>query len=323
MPIGALIVILVPVSLMVGVVSASPLDVWHAFTAFDSSNTTQLLVRELRVPRTVLAVLVGAGLGTAGVVMQAITRNPLAEPGLLGVNAGATFTVAVGVAVFGLGSVAVSMVFGFFGAALAGAAVYLLGGAGRGAGPVRLVLAGAALSVVLLAATRIMLVNADEQLFDRFRTWVVGSLEGRGTQVLLPTAGAVIAGMLLALSIAKALDASVLGADFSRTLGANPRLLMTVAAGAIIVLCGACAAAAGPIGFVGMTAPFLARTLVGVNHRTLIPATALIAAAVVLAADVAGRVVVPNGEIGVGIMTAMLGAPIFIYVVRQRKIARL
>jgi iron complex transport system permease protein len=275
------------------------------------------------MPRTVLAIIIGVALGAAGVVMQAITRNPLAEPGLLGVNAGVTFTVAVAIAYFGFGTLTASMVFGFLGAGLTGAAVYVLGGVHKGASPVRLVLAGAAVNVVLLASTRIILVNVDTDVFDRFRTWTVGSLEGRGVELLLPTGGAVLVGFLIAFALSGALDASVLGQDLSRALGANPTVVLSFAALSIIVMCGSATAAAGPISFVGLTAPFVGRLLVGLNHRRLIPATALIAAAVVLVADLAGRLIVPSGEIGVGIMVSLIGAPTFIAIVRRRKIAQL
>jgi iron complex transport system permease protein len=316
-------VALFPVSIVVGTVDVSFADAWNAYFAFDPANTNHLLVREVRMPRTVLAIIIGVGLGASGVVMQAITRNPLAEPGLLGVNAGVTFTVAVAIAFFGFGTLTASMVFGFLGAGLTGAVVYILGGVRRGAGPVRLVLAGAAVNVVLLAGTRIILVNVDTTVFDRFRSWTVGSLEGRGLELLLPTGGAVLAGLIIAYALSGALDASVLGKDLSRSLGANPNVVLSFAALAIIVMCGAATAAAGPISFVGLTAPFVGRLIVGLNHRRLIPATALVAAAVMLVADIAGRLIVPSGDIGVGIMVSLIGAPTFIAIVRRRKIAQL
>lgn len=314
---------LLPVSLVVGTVDISLSDAWNAFFHFDPQDTNHLLIREIRMPRTILAVIVGAGLGASGVIMQALTRNPLAEPGLLGINSGTTFTVAVAIAFFGFGTLTASMIFGFLGAALAGAVVYLLGGVRAGGSPVRLVLAGSAINVVLLASTRIIMVNADTQVFDRFRSWTVGSLEGRGVDLLLPTGLSVLAGLIIAMLLAGPLDASALGQDLSRSLGANPNIVLSFSALAIVVMCGACTAAAGPISFVGLTAPFVGRLIVGMNHRRLIPATALIAAAVVLVADIAGRLIVPSGEIGVGIMISIIGAPMFVAIVRRRKIAQL
>lgn len=320
---GIVVAVLLPISVVVGTIDISLQQAIDAYRSFDPSVTEQLLVREIRVPRTIIAVIVGAALGASGVIMQALTRNPLAEPGLLGVNAGATLAVAFGISILNLSSVTASLLCGFAGAALAGVGVYLLGGVHKGAGPVRLVLAGAALSVVMLAATRIIIVNSDTQAFDRFRSWTVGSFEGRGNDLLIPTAIAVGCGFVLALLIATSLDASALGHDLSRSLGAHPGRVLSLSAVAIVLMCGAATAAAGPISFVGLTAPHIARHLVGLDHRRLIPASALIAAAVVLIADVAGRLLVSSGEISVGIMIGFIGAPFFISIVRRRKLAQL
>lgn len=321
--IGVLVVALLPISLVVGTVEISPEEAWQALIRFDPSDTEHLLIHEVRVPRTLLALVAGIGLGTAGVVMQACTRNPLAEPGLLGVNAGVTFTVAAAIAFLGFSSLGASQAFGFLGAAVAGVVVYFLGGVNRGSGVVRLVLAGAAVNVVLLATTRIILVNMDTQLFDRFRTWTVGSLAGRGTDILLPTTVVVLVGVSLAWLLSGSLDLSALGQDLTRSLGASPIVVLSLSALAVVLLCGAVTVAAGPISFVGLTAPFLGRSIVGLNHRRLIPATAVVAAAMVLVSDVLGRVVIPGVEIEVGIMISLLGAPTFIALVRHRRIAQL
>lgn len=320
---GVLVAVLLPLSLVVGTVEISFAEAWEALVRFDPGVTAHLLIREVRVPRTLLALVVGAGLGSAGVVMQALTRNPLAEPGLLGINAGVTFTVAFSIAFLGFSSLGAAQAFGFLGATVTGTVVHLLGGVRQGSGVVRLVLAGAAVNVALLATTRIILVNTDPQLFDRFRTWTVGSLEGRGMDVLVPTAVAVCIGLLLAHALSGSLDASALGQNLSRALGVNPAVLLSLSAAVIVILCGAVTVAAGPISFVGLTAPVVGRFIVGLNHRRLIPATALVAAALVLAADVLGRVVIPNAEIGVGIMICLIGAPTFVVMVRHQRIAQL
>lgn len=317
------LIVLIPIGIGVGTQPISPSTTWNALFAFDPTDTAHLLVRERRLPRTLLGLLVGAALGVSGAIMQALTRNPLAEPGLLGVNAGATAGVAIGVGFLGMTSVTASLAFGFVGAAAAGALVYVLGGVHRGAGPVRLVLAGAALGVVLLAVTRIVIVNGDEQVFDRFRTWMVGSLQGSGNEWLVPATIAIGAGCLLAMLLARALDASALGHDLSRSLGANPVRSVSLAAIAVVILCGTATAIAGPITFIGLTAPHLARQLVGLDHRRLLPCSALIAAIVVVFADVLGRVVAQPGEVGVGIMIAAIGAPVFVAIVRRQKIAQL
>ncbi len=323
-PVGlVLLAALLLVSCCVGT-RTLPLSVtWQAVQAFDPGNSDHLLVRLLRIPRTLIAVVVGCALGAAGAVMQALTRNPLADPGLLGINAGAATAITVAVAAFGITDVTGYLWCGMGGAALAGAGVYLLGGARRGIDPVRLVLAGVALTVVLQALTQVILLNSDEAVYDQFRHWSVGSLQGRGAGVLWPVAVATLLGSVLALSLARSLDAVVLGEDLGHALGANPLRVWRLAMLAVVVLAGAATAAAGPLAFVGLTAPHVARRLVGPAHRALIPASMLIAALLLLAADVLGRVIAWPSEIGVGIMAALIGGPCFVALARQRRIAHL
>ncbi|WP_028463769.1 FecCD family ABC transporter permease [Nesterenkonia alba] len=301
----------------------SPEQVYEAMTSFDPEDTTHLIVHHLRVPRTLLAVLVGCALGVAGAVMQAVTRNPLADPGILGINAGATLSIACLIAWGGVTSVLGYMWAGMLGAGLAAAGVYLLGGARRGTNPVRLVLAGAALSVVLMAATQIVIINSDEAVFDRYRHWMVGSLQGRGWEVLLPVSVLLGAGLLVAWGLSRALDAAALGKDLGVALGLNPVRLLAVASAAVVMLAGGATAAAGPVAFVGLTGPHIARLLVGNAHRLLIPYTMLISAVLVLAADMLGRIVARPGEVSVGIMVALIGGPFFVALVRRRKLVQL
>ena len=310
-------------SAAIGTRMLSLAEVWEALTAFDPTRDTHLLVVHSRLPRAVLAVLVGAALGAAGVIMQALSRNPIAEPGLLGVNAGAAVAVAFAIAVLGLGSPVAYLAFALAGAAIAGCAVMLLGGARRGTDPIRLVLAGAALAVVLGALAQILVVNADDMLFDRYRNWMVGSLQGRGVDVLLPVAGMVVIGLCIAAALTRSLDAAALGPVLANTLGARPARVWTLAGLAVVLLAGAATAAAGPIVFVGLTAPHVARAIVGVRHGVLLPLSAGIAAALVLLADVLGRVVAPPGEVGVGIMVALIGGPFFVLLVRRKRLAML
>lgn len=319
----ALLVALVPVSITVGAQPTSLATAWEAITNFDPSNNLHLVLMHLRVPRTLLAIVVGAALGTAGAIMQALTRNPLAEPGLFGVNAGASAAVAGAIAAFGAQSVLAYMGFGLLGAAVAGAIIYVLGDLGRTDNPVRMVLAGAALTAVLLALTQIILINSEEQVFDQFRHWTVGSLQGRGLEVLIPVSILTLIGILLALCLSRALDAAVLGQDMSRSLGINPALVWSLCAIAVIILAGSATAAAGPMLFIGLTAPHLARAITGPSHVWLIPYTVLVAAVIMLLADIVGRLIAPPGEIGVGIMVAMLGGPFFVAIVRRKRIAKL
>lgn len=315
----AALVLLAATSLVVGAREISPGIAWQAIFAFDPANSDHLLLRHLRIPRTLLAVTTGGALGTAGVLMQALTRNPLADPGLLGVNAGAAVAIAAAIAAFGVTDIAGQMGFGFAGAALAGAAAYLFGGIRQGFDPLRMVLAGTALSAVLLAATQIITINSDNAVFDQFRHWAVGSLQGRGYAVLGPAAAATAAGLALALAMARGLDAVALGATLSATLGARPTLVWLACATAIVLLAGAATAAAGPIAFIGLAAPHLARHAGGPDHRWTLHFSILLSALLVLAADVLGRMIAPPDEISVGILSALIGGPVFVALARQRR----
>lgn len=294
-----------------------------AFWAFDPSNDLHLIVRGLRLPRTLLAMLAGAALGVAGALMQAVTRNPLAEPGLLGINAGAAVAVLIGVAAFGLTRIEHYVWFGFAGAGLAGIAVFVLGRAQEsGTDPVRLVLAGAGLSVVLGALTGLILLNAPAEVFESFRQWGAGSVEGRGFGVLAVLGLALLAGGGIAQVLAPGLNALALGRDLGLSLGARPELSWALACLAILLLAGAATAAAGPIGLIGLVAPHLARLVAGPDYRWIVPFSALFAAALLLLADVLGRLIAPPVEVAAGIVAAILGGPFFIAAVRRFRLAR-
>lgn len=319
----ALLLLATLVSFTVGEKSLRLATSVDAVFSFDASDNDHLLVRYLRVPRTLLGIVIGFALGAAGAIMQALTRNPLADPGILGVNAGAAAAIAAAIAFFGTTDVVHYMWFGLLGAGAAGSAVYLLGGLRRGTNPVRVVLAGAALTVVLLALTQVILINSDEQVFDQFRHWTVGSLQGRGVAVLGPVAALVGAGLLLAAMLTRALDAAVLGSDLSRALGVNPVRVWGLSALSVVTLAGAATAAAGPVGFVGLTAPHLARFLVGADHRWVIPYSMLLSAVLIVLSDALGRVVARPGEVGVGIVAALIGGPFFVYLVRRGRLVQL
>jgi iron complex transport system permease protein len=314
---------LVVLSSIIGTRMLTPADLWNAVLAYDPSNDAHLLLLNRRLPRAALALLVGAALGAAGVVMQSLTRNPIAEPGLLGVNAGAAVAVAVSIALVGVVAPISYFAAALIGAAAAGALVMLLGGVRRGSDPVRLVLAGAALSVVLGALAQIVIVNGDDMVFDRYRAWAVGSLAGRDLDVLPPAALLIGVGLVLALLLCRALDAASLGPETARALGVRPAVVWAAAGLTVVVLAGGATAAAGPIAFVGLTAPHVARLLVGSDHHRMLPTAMALGAALVLIADVLGRIVAPPGEVGVGIMVAILGGPFFVALVRRRRLAPL
>lgn len=287
------------------------------------NNTGQgdaYVIWDLRIPRTVVALCAGAALGVAGALIQALTRNPLADPGILGVNAGAAFFVAIGIAVFGVTSITGYVWFAFVGALVVTVAVYLIGSAGRGgADPVQLVLAGVALGAVLggLVTTMVLL---DPVAFDRMRNWNAGSVAGRSWDVLLPVLPFLIIGLLLAAAAASALNAVALGDDLARSLGTNIIRTRIIVILAVTLLAGGATAIAGPIGFVGLMIPHVARWVVGQDQRWILAYTLMLAPALMVAADILGRVLGPgDGEFPVGIVTAFVGAPVLIVLVRRRK----
>jgi iron complex transport system permease protein len=294
----------------------------RAFVEFDGSND-HLVIRELRLPRTMVGALVGAALGMAGALMQAITRNPLADPGLLGVNAGAALAVVLGIAVFGMGSLTAYVWLAFVGAAITAVAVYSLGSIGRGgATPVRLALAGAALSALLGSFTS-ALVLLDRQTLDQFRFWAVGSLSGRDQAILVQVLPFIAVGLVVGLACARPLNALGLGEDAARALGTSVGWTRAATALAVTLLCGAATAACGPIGFIGLVVPLAARVITGPDQRWLLPYSAVLGPVVLLACDIVGRIIARPSEVQVGIMTAALGGPAFVFLVRRVRMAQL
>lgn len=273
----------------------------------------------MRIPRTVVGLCVGVALGVAGALIQALTRNPLADPGILGVNAGASFFVALGFTVFGVTSVSGYVWFAFAGALVVTVAVYLVGSAGRGAAdPVQLTLAGVALGAVLGGIVTAMIL-LDPQAFDQMRNWNAGSVVGRGWDILLPVLPFLVFGAILAAVAAQSLNAIALGDDLARSLGAHITRTRVIVIIAVTFLAGGATAIAGPIGFVGLMVPHIARWIVGPDQRWILAYTILLAPSLVLAADIVGRVVIRPGEFPVGIVTAFVGAPVLILLVRRKK----
>lgn len=307
-------------ALMVGTRPLAPAQVWAALSAPDAADPAHVVLRELRLPRLAAGLVAGAALGLAGVLMQAVTRNPLAEPGLLGVNAGASFAVVLGAYIFGLTGGAALTALAFPGAALAATAVFVLGGAGRGgAGPVRLTLAGAALTALLMSLVGALVLMRTEAL-DVWRFWTVGSLSDAGSRPLAAMSAVAAAGALLALALGPALDALALGEAAARSLGARTAWVRAGTLAAVTALCGAAVSLAGPVAFLGLMAPHLARALVGPGVRPMLLTAGLIGPLVLLLADVAGRVILPPGEVRVGVMTALLGGPVFIAIARRMRL---
>ncbi|XVU22631.1 FecCD family ABC transporter permease [Actinoplanes sp. CA-054009] len=302
---------------MIGVRAA--LGTWR----HPDGSDVQRIVEYLRVPRTLVGVLAGAALGVAGGLMQGLTRNALAGPEVLGANAGAALAVVAGISVFGVHTFGGWVWFAFAGAALAGTGVYALGSLGRGgATPVKLALSGAAASALLGGLTTAFTL-LDITTFTAYRYWSVGALTSADASVIRAALPFLAAGALLAVASARALDALALGDDLARSLGQGLVVGRVTAALGAVVLTGTAVALAGPIAFVGLTAPHMARALAGPAHRWLLPYAAVLAPIVLLAADVLGRVVAAPRELQAGIVTAIAGAPFFIALVRRRRLAEL
>lgn len=306
-------------SLLLGARTIAPSTALAALTAYDAASPEHIIVRDYRLPRTLLGLLCGAAFGVSGALIQAATRNPLADPGILGVNAGAAFFVILAVGLFGLHSIGAYVWCAFLGALVVSVIVYALGAIGRdGATPARLVLCGVALSSVLGGmGWSITLLNP--MAFDSMRSWSIGSIAGRDMDVVATVAPFIGSGLALALAAARPLNAMALGDDLAHSLGANvlrTRILVMIAA---TLLAGSATAAAGPIGFVGLMVPHVMRWFTGPDQRWIIPTTMIFAPVLLLASDIAGRLVLFPGELEAGIVTAFIGAPVLILLAQRGK----
>jgi iron complex transport system permease protein len=320
--VGSALVLVVIASLAFGTKSIPFGTVIRSFTDFDGS-TEHLVVRELRLPRTIVGVLVGSSLGVAGALMQGITRNPLADPGLLGVSAGAAFAVVLAIFVLGIGSLSAYVWFALAGAAITSVAVFALGSMGRGgANPIRLALAGAALSALLGSGTSAV-VLLDRQTLDQYRFWVVGSLAGRDMSILGQVAPFLVVGLVLAFGLSRPLNALALGEDAARALGTRVGVTRLSTVLAVTLLAGAATAACGPIAFIGLTVPHLARLMCGPDQRWLTAFSAAIGPVMLLSCDIVGRLIARPAEVQAGITTAALGGPVFVFLVRRVRMAPL
>ncbi len=314
-------------SLALGARPVSFARVWDALTSARPAESDAArdwsVVRSLRVPRTILGLLVGSALGLTGTLIQGLTRNPLADPGILGVQAGAALAVVIGINTVTIADPMGYVWFGFAGAAVAGLVVYALGSLGRGgASPVKLALAGAAMSALLVALTQAVLLS-NQATLNEYRFWAVGSLAGREDEVVRAVAPFVVVGLLFGLTRGRSLNSLALGDDVARGLGVSLVWARVAAALAIIVLCGAAVAGAGPIVFVGLVIPHLARAICGPDYRWILAWSLVLAPALLLGADTVGRLIARPGEVQVGIMTAVIGTPVFVAIIRRKNLADL
>lgn len=290
---------------------------------FTNKESFSISVVQARIPRTLFGILAGASLGVSGCLMQSITRNPIADPSILGINTGASLFVVVGIAFFSISSPSQYIWLGFTGAILTAILVYGIASVGQsGATPIKLALAGAATSMALMSLVNtIMLPNS--QVMDSFRFWQTGSIGGAKWNMILVLLPYFILGLLLSFYLSSSLNTLALGDELATSLGINSKKVRAMAAFAGVLLCGATTALAGPIAFVGLMVPHIMRLLIGSNMHYLLPLSALGGSILLLGADIIGRVIASPAELEVGIITAILGAPVFIYIVRKVKIRSL
>jgi iron complex transport system permease protein len=292
--------------------------VWASITAFDSQDANHLIIQSLRLPRAMTAMLVGAALGVAGAIMQGLTRNPLADPGLLGIEAGATLAVVGGVFLFQINSLPVYAVFAFAGGTVTALIVYALGSIGRGGPtPFKLTIAGAALSSLLASLTTTILMFNQRSL-EEVRFWMAGSVAGREMHLVLEALPFITVALIIALLMGRQITTLSMGEDIARGLGQSIGWIKIVSALIVVVLSGTAVALAGPIGFIGLVIPHVVRMFAGVDYRWILPYSAVLGAAMLVLADLIGRMAVRPLEMPVGIMTAAIGGPVFIYLVRWK-----
>ncbi|MET7924854.1 FecCD family ABC transporter permease [Streptomyces sp. NPDC055059] len=313
------LVLAVLLSLAVGARAIAPSAVLDALVHGGHSDDAEV-VRGLRLPRTLVGLMVGAALALAGTVLQGITRNPIADPGILGISQGASVGVVLAIAFAGIHTLTGYVWFAFAGAALASVAVHAIASSGRGgATPVKLALGGAAINALLVSVTTAVLTTKASAM-DEFRFWQVGSLSGRDTHIVGQVWPFLVVGVLLVLSVARGLDALALGEDVAKGLGQRVATVRIVGGLGATVLTGVGVAAAGPIAFIGLAVPHIARAVVGSDHRWVLPMAALIGPVMLLVSDTVGRVVFPPGEVPAGVMTALIGVPFLVTLVRRKAV---
>ncbi|WP_273127272.1 FecCD family ABC transporter permease [Bacillus weihaiensis] len=311
-----LLIILIGMSIILGYTDTSKKLAYEAFTMFDGSNE-HLIVQTVRLPRALIAASVGASLAIAGVYMQTLTKNPLASPGILGINAGASFAVVFVLTFFQVSSLDIFTWVSFLGAAVAALTVYFIGNVGRqGLTPMKLTLAGAALTALFSSFTQGILVT-NEAALDEVLFWLSGSVQGRKLEILTSVFPYLAIGWVIALIFTPIMNVLAMGDDVARGLGLKVGLVKITVGILVILLAGGSVAIAGPIGFIGIVIPHIARKLIGTDHRWLVPFAGLLGGVLLLAADIGARYIVMPQEVPVGVMTAFIGTPYFIYLARK------
>jgi iron complex transport system permease protein len=314
---GMLLVAALLWSITLGAAEITPQVVYDALFNFDEAELDHQIIQTVRLPRVVAGAIVGAALAVAGAMMQGLTRNPLADSGLLGINAGASFSVVLVVSVLGSSSLAGYAAAALVGAGIAAAFVYGLGSLGGSATPLRLTLAGVILTAFVSSLTTAILIQ-DKETLERIRFWTAGSLAGRDFAIIGQTAPLIVVGLAGAMFIRRQITTISLGEDVAKGLGQNTVIIKLIAAVLVVLLAGGAVALAGPIAFVGLIIPHIVRFIVGVDYRWIIPYSAVLGAILVTLADVVARVLLRPQELPVGVMMALVGAPFFIYLARWK-----
>ncbi len=305
-------------SITLGAAEITPQKVYQALFAFDSSDFQHLIIQTVRLPRVLSGVVVGASLAVAGAIMQGLTRNPLADAGILGIESGAVFAVVVAISLLGSPPMSTYILFGFLGAAMAAVIVYSLGSMGRGgATPLKLTLAGVILTAFISAFTTAILIG-DQGTLDKIRFWTAGSLAGRDMTLLAQAAPWMLVGLVGALLISRQITTTSLGDDVATGLGQNTLRIKAIAALIVVLLAGGAVALAGPIAFIGLIIPHVVRFLVGVDYRWVIPYSAVLGAILLTIADVGARILIRPQELPVGVIMAVVGAPVFVALARWK-----
>lgn len=312
-----LLLVLLVLSVMIGSTSIAPSVVWDALF-HSSADIDQFAIRDFRLPRTIVGLVVGIALGLSGALIQALTRNPLADPGVLGVHAGASFAVTVAVGLLGVREAQGYMWFAFAGALVVTLMVLALGSTRQGRSPVVMVLAGVCVGAVL-GGVREALQLTNPDAFDAMRSWNAGSIAGRPLEVVWPILPFLAAALILTFALSGPLNAMALGDELAAAQGVRLGRTRLLAVLALTLLAGGATAIAGPIIFVGLMVPHVARWIVGPHQRWIFAYSMLLAPCLLLASDILGRIVMRPGEIPVGIVTAFVGAPVLIVLARRKK----
>lgn len=307
---------LIGASIVYGYTDTSWKMAWEAFQNNNGSNE-HLVIETVRLPRALIAAAVGSSLAIAGALMQTLTKNPLASPSIFGINAGAGFAVVIAVSLFQISHLQAFAWIAFLGAAIAAISVYFIGSLGReGLTPMKLTLAGAAIAAMFSSFTQGFLVLSEVAL-EQVLFWLAGSIQGRKLEILVSVIPYLVVGWLGALLLASKLNVLSMGEDVAKALGIRTGLLKIGIGIIVILLAGGSVAVAGPIGFIGIVIPHITRSIVGIDHKWVIPYSAFLGAILLLLADILARYVIMPEEVPVGVMTAIIGTPFFIYIARR------